>query len=74
MAGIRCHRQRRSRTQTSSKLTRSNVFVDLPQVPPRYHATYFSHGGTVVTQQVITLTSGQVLDDDAFYWFKEHGG
>src|SRR5206468_5481955 len=49
--------------------------IDLPQVPPRYHTTYFSHiwdGG--YSAGYYAYLWSVVLDDDAFYWFKEHGG
>ncbi len=49
--------------------------VDLPQVPPRYHTTYFSHiwdGG--YSAGYYAYLWSEVLDDDAYYWFKEHGG
>jgi len=49
--------------------------VDVPQVPPRYRTTYFSHiwGGGYAAAYYAYLWS-EVLDDDAYYWFVEHGG
>jgi peptidyl-dipeptidase Dcp len=49
--------------------------IDMPQVPPRYHTTYFSHiwGGGYAAGYYAYLWS-EVIDDDAYYWFREHGG
>jgi len=54
-------------------LTRFNI--NLPEVPPRYHTNYFSHiwGGGYSAGYYAYLWS-EVIDDDAYYWFKEHGG
>jgi len=48
---------------------------DVPQVPPRYRSTYFSHiwGGGYSAGYYAYLWA-EVLDHDAYYWFKEHGG
>ncbi len=49
--------------------------VDLPQVPPRYRTSYFDHiwGGGYSAGYYAYFWS-EVLDDDAYEWFKEHGG
>jgi peptidyl-dipeptidase Dcp len=49
--------------------------VDYPPVPPRYHTTYFSHiwAGGYSAGYYAYLWS-EVLDDDAYAWFTEHGG
>jgi peptidyl-dipeptidase Dcp len=49
--------------------------IDLPQVPPRYRTTYFSHiwaGGYAA--KYYAYLWGEVLDDDSYAWFEEHGG
>jgi peptidyl-dipeptidase Dcp len=49
--------------------------IDLPTVPPRYKTTYFSHiwsGGYAANYYAYLW--GEVLDDDAYAWFTEHGG
>ena len=49
--------------------------VDMAAVPPRYHSTYFAHiwGGGYSAGYYAYLWS-EVIEDDAFYWFKEQGG
>jgi peptidyl-dipeptidase Dcp len=49
--------------------------LSVPQVPPRYRTTYFSHvwGGGYSAGYYAYLWA-EVLDHDAYYWFKENGG
>jgi len=49
--------------------------IDLPLVPPRYRTTYFAHiwGGDYAAGYYAYLWS-ELIDDDAYYWFREHGG
>jgi peptidyl-dipeptidase Dcp len=49
--------------------------VDFPLVPPRYRTSYFAHiwGGGYSASYYAYLWS-EVLDDDAYQWFVEHGG
>ncbi|MEO5588904.1 MAG: peptidyl-dipeptidase Dcp [Gemmatimonadaceae bacterium] len=56
-----------------SALIKYNVAV--PQIPPRYRTTYFSHiwPGGYASSYYAYLWS-EVLDHDAFAWFQEHGG
>jgi peptidyl-dipeptidase Dcp len=54
-------------------LKRYNVLV--PEIPPRYRSTYFSHiwdGG--YSAGYYAYTWSEVLDDDAYAWFGENGG
>jgi peptidyl-dipeptidase Dcp len=49
--------------------------LDLPQVPTRYRSTYFLHiwsNGYAAGYYAYLWT--EMLDDDAFSWFQEHGG
>ncbi|MBV9492915.1 MAG: peptidyl-dipeptidase Dcp [Acidobacteria bacterium] len=49
--------------------------IALAEVPPRYHTDYFSHiwGGGYSAGYYAYLWS-EVIDDDAYYWFRENGG
>jgi peptidyl-dipeptidase Dcp len=51
------------------------IHLDLPQVPSRYRTSYFAHiwGGGYAAGYYAYLWT-QMLDDDAFSWFTEHGG
>jgi peptidyl-dipeptidase Dcp len=57
------------------KATLAKYKVDVAQVPPRYHTTYFSHiwGGGYSAGYYAYLWS-DVIDEDAWAWFEEHGG
>jgi len=47
----------------------------LPEVPPRYRSTYFQHiwSGGYNAGYYAYLWS-EMLDDDAYQWFEDHGG
>jgi peptidyl-dipeptidase Dcp len=52
-----------------------NTHLDLPQVPTRYRSSYFLHiwsNGYAAGYYAYIWT--EMLDDDAFAWFQEHGG
>jgi len=49
--------------------------IDLAAVPPRYRSSYFSHifGGGYAAGYYAYLWT-QMLADDGYQWFVEHGG
>ncbi len=47
----------------------------LKQVPPRYRSTYFAHiWGSAYAAGYYAYLWSEMLDDDAFQWFEDHGG
>jgi peptidyl-dipeptidase Dcp len=53
----------------------ATTHLDVPQVPPRYRSSYFSHiwdSGYSAGYYAYLWT--QMLADDAFQWFDDHGG
>ena len=52
-----------------------NTHLSIKAVPPRYRSTYFSHiwGGDYSAGYYAYLWA-EMLDDDAYQWFEEHGG
>jgi peptidyl-dipeptidase Dcp len=53
----------------------SRTHLDIRAVPPRYRSSYFSHiwGGGYSAGYYAYLWT-QMLDDDAYQWFDDHGG
>ena len=47
----------------------------MPEVPPRYRSAYFLHiWANGYEANYYSYLWGEILDDDAYEWFTEHGG
>ena len=62
-------------TDEFEKAALERKHLALPTVPPRYRSTYFQHifAGGYSAGYYAYLWS-EMLDDDAYQWFEEHGG
>jgi peptidyl-dipeptidase Dcp len=53
----------------------ANAHLDVPAVPPRYRSSYFSHiWDSAYAAGYYAYLWTQMLDDDAWQWFEDHGG
>ncbi|HZL56968.1 MAG TPA: M3 family metallopeptidase, partial [Bryobacteraceae bacterium] len=57
------------------KAALEKTHLDLPAVPPRYRSTYFQHiWGSGYSAGYYAYLWSEMLDDDAWEWFVQHGG
>jgi peptidyl-dipeptidase Dcp len=57
------------------KLALEKTHLLLGAVPPRYRSSYFSHiWGSGYSAGYYAYLWSEMLDDDAYQWFEEHGG
>jgi peptidyl-dipeptidase Dcp len=55
--------------------SRKDHGLDIREVPPRYHTRYFQHIWTLAySAGYYSYLWSEVLDSDAYAWFKENGG
>jgi peptidyl-dipeptidase Dcp len=52
-----------------------NTHLNLPAVPPRYRSSYFLHiWSNGYAAGYYAYSWSEMLDDDAYQWFEDHGG
>ncbi len=57
------------------KAALEKTHTDLHEVPPRYRSSYFLHiWGNGYAAGYYAYAWTEMLDDDAYQWFEDHGG
>ena len=57
------------------RATLERLKLNVAEVPPRYRTTYFSHiWDAAYSAGYYAYLWSELIDDDAYYWFKENGG